>query len=491
LQPILPGFHPDPTICRVGADYYLATSSFEYFPGVPLFHSRDLKTWEPIGHALTRESQLRVSAGIPGASKGIYAPTLRHHDGRFWLATTNIEEVRRGHLIVHADDPAGSWSEPVFTAGAIGIDPDLAWEGDGTCYLTWHDVINGGISQARVNPLTGELLSSPQTLWRGTGLANTEGPHLYRKAPWWYLLVAEGGTHTGHAVSVARSRSISGPFEAHPMNPVLSHRSTRDPVQALGHADLVELADGSWAAVSLGIRQSGTFPRFHVNGRESFLLGVDWVDEWPAFDEERFPIEGPARSFTEHFSAADLDFRWVSPGGDPRAFVTLGPDGATLTGEADGIDSPLLCTRVKDPEWMASAEVASGDGALVVRVDDEHEFGIEKTGGTVRVRLAIGPTSSILAERASSVTVIHLAAVPTPSNDYRAGPDRLRAGYSDGSGTHWVADVDGRYISTEVAGGFTGRMLGIRALGGPSTFGLVSYAPTTSDKPLPGGLLEE
>lgn len=303
VNPIIPGFYPDPAICRVGGDYYLAASSFEYFPGVPIFHSRNLTEWEQIGNVLDRPTQLNVAPGLAGASSGIYAPTLRHHDGLFWLVTSNFNDIRKGHLIVRAEDPAGDWSEPVYTEGAIGIDPDLAWDDDGTCQLTWSML---GITQATVDPASGRLLSPPRKLWNGTGLAHPEGPHVFPRNGWWYLLIAEGGTGPGHSVSIARSRSITGPFEGHPANPILSHRSTDHPVQSTGHADVVELADGRWAMVHLGVRPHGTHPHWHVNGRETFLTGIAWDDDWPVVVEDAFTVPMTDTSFVDEFPAADL-----------------------------------------------------------------------------------------------------------------------------------------------------------------------------------------
>ncbi len=165
--PIVPGFYPDPTICRVGDDYYLAHSSFEYFPGVPLFHSRDLLRWSQVGHILTRRSQL--PAGDGRASGGIYAGTLRHRQGRFWYITSNISDFESGQLVVHAEDPSGPWSEPVLVPGVIGIDPDLCWDDDGTCYLSWKamDFVTGeaGILQAPMDLENGRLLTEPYPIW--------------------------------------------------------------------------------------------------------------------------------------------------------------------------------------------------------------------------------------------------------------------------------------------------------------------------------------
>ncbi|MFD3606356.1 family 43 glycosylhydrolase, partial [Streptomyces sp. NPDC058656] len=160
-RPIISGFHPDPSVCRVGEDYYLVNSSFEYLPGVPVLHSRDLLHWEQIGNVLDREDQLTLASGR--GSGGIFAPTLRHHGGRFWMITTNIADVRRGHLIVTAEDPGGPWSTPVHTTGAVGIDPDLAWDADGTCHLTWASgQPETPILQAAIDPATGVLLSEPR-----------------------------------------------------------------------------------------------------------------------------------------------------------------------------------------------------------------------------------------------------------------------------------------------------------------------------------------
>ncbi|MCL2595320.1 MAG: glycoside hydrolase family 43 protein [Promicromonosporaceae bacterium] len=486
--PILPGYYPDPSICRVGNRYYLTNSSFEYFPGLPLHASFDLLTWEPIGNALDRPEQLPVQTGEAGASGGIYAPTIRHHDGRFWLATTNIHEVRRGHLIVWAADPAGPWSDPVYTTGAFGIDPDLAWDEHGICRLTWHDVMRGGISQVPVNPETGELLGEPKVIWRGTGGSNPEGPHVYQRGGWWYLLIAEGGTGTGHMVTVARSRNIDDPYESNPANPILTHRSTNDPVQATGHGDLVELTDGSWAMVHLGTRPRGSFPRWHTNGRETFLVGINWRHDdgaiciciepdaesgdcpgaWPTVDEGRFVVPERLSSFTDRFTGERLHPRWISPGAAPATFATTGQGGLTLTqgrAAAERDAACLLATRVTDLYWSATV-AASGDLALVVRVDDAHQALVQRIGETITARASIGPLTQELGAGLvppeASLTIRAETTGAAPGQ--RSGPDRLRLGFEVSGEFTELATLDGRYISTEVAGGFTGRTIGLEAL---------------------------
>ncbi|MGW3984979.1 family 43 glycosylhydrolase, partial [Streptomyces mirabilis] len=195
-NPVIPGFHPDPCVCRAGQDYYLACSSFEYFPGVPIFHSRDLVNWAQIGNALDRPSQLRLPLDTP-SSGGIYAPTLRYHDGRFWLVVTNVSGD--GNLLFTATDPAGPWSDPVHLPGVQGIDPDLAWDEDGNCWCT-----TAGVGQIRLDPHTGETFGPSHRLWSGApGAKAPEAPHLYKIGDYWYLLIAEGGTERCHSVSIA------------------------------------------------------------------------------------------------------------------------------------------------------------------------------------------------------------------------------------------------------------------------------------------------
>jgi len=479
-SPIIAGFHPDPSICRVGEDYFLVNSSFEYFPGVPVFTSRDLTLWRQLGNVLDRSSQLSVREGIGGASGGIYAPTIRHHDGRFWMTTTNIHDIARGHLIVHAEDPAGPWSDPVYTAGLLGIDPDLAWDDDGRCLLTWSDVVRGGISQAVVDPVTGEVLSEAVSLWHGTGGAHAEGPHLLRRGDWWYLLVAEGGTGAGHMVTVARSKRPDGPFEANPANPILTHRSTSDAVQATGHADMLELADGSWAMVHLGTRPRGSFPRWHTNGRETFLAGISWIDDWPVVNEDQFEAGRVSNAFVEEFTAARLDPRWISPGVEPATFAV--PDAAGLrlstNGAADG-NGPLLAVRAADQTWAARAH-GQGDYALEVRIDARHRAAVRRVAGRIEARIEIGPFSQIIVggDAATDAALEVRTVTPAVERGMPSGPDVILLGTTLGEDFQELTRLDGRYLSTEVAGGFTGRVVGVSAIGGNAVITRFAYAST-------------
>ncbi|WP_062461919.1 glycoside hydrolase family 43 protein [Demequina soli] len=478
-MPVLAGFYPDPSICRVGDAFYLASSTFEYVPGVPIHRSADLVEWELVGHALEDAAVINAPTGIGGASMGIFAPTLRHHDGLFWMVTTSIRDIGRGQLIVHASDPAGPWSAPVYVPDTPGIDPDLAWLEDGTCLLTWRGHGPSAIYQAEVDPLTGERLTERVELWRGTAMQETEGPHLFERDGWWYLLVAEGGTHLGHGVSIARSRDPRGPFESHPANPILSHRSLPHPVQATGHPDMVELADGTWAMVYLGIRQAGAFPGFHVNGRETFIAGVDWVDGWPVVVEDRFEVPDRDRSWDDAFAGSALDPRWVAPGVAPSEIATPGADGLALSAmrvPADAEQVAPLCARVPAIGFTATAEVAGGDACLSVRMDARGWVGVERVGGEVRGRAVSGPFDQALSTLPARDGDL-LAVRSTPSRELygRGGPDVLEPGIVRDDAFVPLGAIDGRYVSTEVAGGFTGRMLAVEALGAPARVVRVAY----------------
>ena len=208
-NPLIPGFHPDPSVVRVGHDYYLATSTFEYLPGVPVFHSRDLLDWQLIGHVVERPGQL-ASYDV-STNGGAWAPTIRHRDGVFYVVITDA--MGRGMLIFTATDPAGPWSDGTVVDGIHGIDPDLAWGQDGTAYITYSGLDttsgaafggHGGILQITVDLESGKPLSDPLSLWSGTGLKFPEAPHLYQHDGAWYLMIAEGGTERGHGISIAR-----------------------------------------------------------------------------------------------------------------------------------------------------------------------------------------------------------------------------------------------------------------------------------------------
>ncbi|GHH29381.1 glycoside hydrolase family 43 protein [Lentzea cavernae] len=481
MNPVLPGMHPDPSVCRVGDDYYLVCSSFEYFPGIPVFHSRDLVRWKQIGNALDRPGQLSLTAATP-SSAGIYAPTLRFHDGRFWLVVTSVSHGG-GNVVLTATDPAGPWSDPVPLPDVHGIDPDLAWDDEGNCWCTV-----AGVHQYQIDPVTGETFGAPQRLWSGTpGAKAPEAPHLHRIGDHWYLLIAEGGTERGHAVSIARGTSPTGPFEPCPANPVLSHRGTDEPVQNTGHADLVQAPDGAWWMVLLGVRPRGGTPGWHVLGRETFLAPVTWVDGWPVVGDL---VPGPAHAVSERddFDLDELAPCWISP----RTRPTTGerPGWLTLHARGSGMDDPAVAFVGRRQQHLSCVvrtlmDPADGSGGLAVRLDEDHHYEIEVASGEVRVLARIGPLSSVVASRPAPggplVLAVRVQEDQTPL-DARSGPDTLTFGVEEPGGTFTaLAALDGKYLSTEVAGGFTGRVIGMYAARGTVLFDWFEYSTDCED----------
>jgi len=502
-NPVLGGFHPDPSVCRVGEDYYLVCSSFEYFPGVPLFHSRDLVHWRQLGNVLDRPRQLSLPDDTP-ASAGIYAPTIRHHDGRFYMITTEVGD--KGNFLVSTDRPEGPWSDPV-RIDLPGIDPDLAWDDDGTC---WCAV--AGVKVARIDPATGKVLEGPFPVWSGTGLQHPEAPHLYRIGEWWYLMLAEGGTAHGHSVSIARARSPRGPYEPAPANPILSHRSTALPIQSTGHADLVSAPDGTWWMVLLATRPRGYFPEFHVLGRETFLTPVEWVDGWPRIGPVRerhpapaawHPVELP--SVRDDFDAPAPAPYWISPRRRPDDSwsLTRRPGWLTLTATGDSLDRAghtFLGRRQQHPDCRAAVLIDPGTGraGLSVRMDEAHHYDIEVGGGVASVVARIGPVRQIIGSRpvppgpltlAVDIRTTDVLPPTVTAADQRApgvragGPDTLAFSIEGPEGAVQLAELDGRYLSTQVATGFTGRVIGMYVTEGSAAFDWFDYGPTVRQQP--------
>jgi alpha-N-arabinofuranosidase len=275
-NPVLRGFHPDPSVCRVGSKFYLVTSTFEFFPGIPVYRSDDLYHWECIAHVIDRRGQIDYRR--IGASRGLFAPTIRHHDGGWFVTVTNVSGP--GNCLFVADKPTGRWSDPIHIP-IEGIDPSLFFDDDGTAYVLTNGGLAGksGIIMAPVDLSSGLLLDAPALICQGTGGRYPEGPRLYRIGKWYFLMLAEGGTEYGHMVTLFRSQNLTGPYEACPYGPILTMRDdAQSPLQCTGHADLVDDETGGWHALFLGVRPlRGVL--LHNLGRETCLGNVLFRDD--------------------------------------------------------------------------------------------------------------------------------------------------------------------------------------------------------------------
>ncbi|XP_014551561.1 glycoside hydrolase family 43 protein [Bipolaris victoriae FI3] len=302
-NPVLPGFNPDPSVIRAGNDFFCVTSSFEYFPGVPIYHSKDLIKWVLIGHALTRKSQLDIKTPEPGG--GVWATTIRYHNGEFYIITNSFDRYRpqiddrvwpRGFYVKTSNIwNDSSWSDPVYF-DQVGFDFDLFWDDDGVVYLSScyrkidrspdPKIRDFAVHISTVDLKSGTLTSRPRMI-RDSASGFAEGSHLFKRNGYYYLFTAEGGTESGHCEYVTRSREGPfGPWEAAPHNP-LWRNTTDDDIQNTGHCDVVEDSQGQWWAMCLGVRprREGSSWRTSVFGRESMLLPVRWENDWPIFNE--------------------------------------------------------------------------------------------------------------------------------------------------------------------------------------------------------------
>ena len=325
INPILPGSYPDPSICKVGEEFFIVNSSFEYFPGLPIHKSKDLINWELIGYGLHRKNQCNQKVNLVDVQSngGIHAPTIRYHNGLFYIITTNVyyNEIEKitdfVNFIITSENPAGPWSDPYVIKDAPGIDPDIFFDDDGRIwYVGTHSPKKpnfpgeGEIWLQELDIINWKLTGERHFLWRGAcGGVWAEGPHMYKKDGRYYLMIAEGGTSFNHAVMVAVSDTITGPFVPNERNPILSsrHLSYDNWVHSTGHGDLIELSDGRWYIVALGIR--GDENNGSNMGRETFLAPVKWEREPFDWKEIKYlwPVVAPKTGRIERFNEAPFE----------------------------------------------------------------------------------------------------------------------------------------------------------------------------------------
>lgn len=483
-NPLINGFHPDPSVVKVGDEWFLATSTFEYLPGIPIHRSTDFQTWELIGHVATRVGQLGVE-DIP-TGLGAWAPTIRHRDGVFHLVITDA--MGRGMLHFTATDAAGPWSDGdvILTEDGSrsidGIDPDIAWDEDGTVYITYSGLLMSGaeigthlgIQQVRVDLERHVALEEPRSLWSGTGGQFPEAPHLYDVDGRWYLMIAEGGTERGHGISIARGDCPEGPFETAPQNPLVSARSTIRPIQNTGHGDLVIGPDGDWLCVLLGVRPRSMTRAFSALGRETFVTPVRWeADGWPAIDPVLLDPRPGTR--TEISFDRPLDLEWIAVRALPSAHADLISQPGRLvmhgTGTTMSDAHPVFVGRRQEHLTNAVTvrlDASAGVGGLAVRYDERFHVEIEADAAAVTARAVIGGLVQEWTTPYPGGTVeLHLdARKPTGSGGLPRTSDVLHLGATIGGERIDLAEVDGRFLSSETTESFTGRVIGVYAVDG-------------------------
>ncbi len=422
-NPILRGAFPDPSICHVDDTYYIVNSSFEYFPGLPIHRSSDLVNWELAGYGLHRVEQVSGAVNLVDVQSdgGIHAPSIRCRDGRFYLITTNVYSPPDGgptefvNFVITAEDPAGPWSEPLVIDGAPGIDPDLFFDDDGRVwYVGTHspdDPDFPGEGEIWLQELDAEsfaLKGDRYLLWRGAcGGVWAEGPHLYKRDGRYYLMIAEGGTSFNHAVMIAVSDDVTGPYVSNDRNPILTsrHLSYDYWVNSIGHGDLVELPDGRWYMVTLGIR--GDVNRRSNMGRETHLVPVIWEREPFEWKDERYvwPVVAPetgrverrvsvpfaaaeqraVNAFSDDFDTESLDLEWNFRRVPVAGSYSLGAAPGSLRLHAgpppirDRGRSSLLGIRQRESDFsyrtrmlFAPTEKGSRAGMLLFQKDDNY-----------------------------------------------------------------------------------------------------------------------
>ena len=485
-NPVLKGFYPDPSVCEAEGKFYLACSSFQYFPGVPLFESRDLVNWTQIGHVLTRESQVMLDK-VPG-SGGVFAPTLRYYQGRFYMTTNN--NTTQENFYVYTDDIYGEWSDPI-TVEMDGIDPSLYFEDGRAYYMTngTDDQGQGGIVQCEIDIATGKKLSESRVIWKGSGGRYLESPHLYKIGEYYYVMAAEGGTEYGHMVTYARSKSLWGPFEDYPTNPVLTNRNKAPYIiQGIGHGDLVRDHYGSWHILCLGFRQIHIWQPYHHLGREVFLMpvafredgwftaGRDGTAEW----EYEMPGEGVQQERKLlTFANTDWNKEWVYLRHPRRENYELGEERLLLKGTEvtlDERDTPtFLGIRQTDMDMELSFQI--------VMEDREDVFDPEKHSGEAGVTMYMTEDEHYDlavrrgAEGYEAVLKLNIGGIKHLQNAVKltAGSAKLLV-RSDGlqylfyvvgpDGEKFLGSAQTKYLSSEVAAGFTGVVMGLYAIGG-------------------------
>ncbi len=494
-NPILSGYYPDPSITRVGEDYYLVLSSFTHYPGLPIFKSRDLVNWTQIGNAIDRPGQLDFS-GL-AVSRGVFAPDISYHAGTFYIVNTCVD--CKGNFVITAKDPAGPWSDPIWLPFE-GIDPSITWEGDRAyivnnrapseparydghraIWIQEYDWRAGKMVGPSTELVNGGVDLSKKPVW-------IEGPHIFKKDGWYYLTAAEGGTSVNHSQVVFRSKSLTGPYTPWDRNPILTQRdldpARPDPITSAGHATLVQTQAGDWWATFLATRPyEGDF--YNI-GRETFLLPVTWKGGWPVILDPGKPIPhvatkprlpaGPAPklptggdfAYVDGFDAPKLGMQWIGVRTPKAKFWRLDRGDLVLKGGAalgnqKGVPA-FLGRRQQHHVATVTTTVAftptkDGDRAGLAAIQSDQSnlfFGVTRIAGKPQVALYTrdkGDETLVAATPVDPRKPVTLT--------IRANGGTMAFDYGTGSAKRTLkGDLNARFLSTNRAGGFVGTVVG-------------------------------
>ncbi len=513
-NPVLAGFYPDPSICKAGKDYYIVNSSFAYYPGLPIFHSTDLLNWQQIGYALDRPGQLNLDGA--GVSRGLFAPTIRYHDGLFYILCTLID--KGGNFIIIAKDPKGPWSDPVWLREVKGIDPSIDFV-DGKAYITYNSEapdnkpLYDGHRTIRMYAFDHKNLKvtgrEKLLINGGTDITKKpiwiEGPHLYKVGEYIYLMCAEGGTGYNHSEVVFRTKSLDEPFVAYENNPILTQRhldtARKNPVTTTGHADVVQAHDGKWWAVFLGCRPYEN--DFYNTGRETFMAPVEWKDGWPVINpgfetvQYEYPIAATVKNqgdrfsgnylFKDEFNTPGLNNRysflrtvrnqWYDLEAKP-GLLSL----SVLPQTCSGKENPaMVCFRQPHLNGYAATEMdfvpgAANEKAGLMVFQSEHYFYFlcsSVQNGQPVVQLLKGRGSNVNRVEPEIMTSRNIPQKKSAKLFFKivANGGNYSFYYATRKNKWRLLkyNVDGKFLSAKVAGGFVGSMYAMYATSGGSS----------------------
>ncbi len=508
-NPIIKGFHPDPSICRVGDDYYLICSSFEWFPGIPIYHSKDLVNWEQIGSVLSRPSQLKMKPGMKN-SAGIWAPTIRYHQGKFYVICT--AQQAGGNFYVTSDYPEGPYSDPVFIKNAPGIDPSLFFDHDGTCWYTGS--INGRPNEDKyknedkiylqqLDLKSGLLIGERHILTSGNAINSpfVEAPHIYKIDNRYMLMVAEGGTWTNHAVTVFFSDKITGPYVPSYINPVLTNRHLGNnySITSIGHADLVQTSQGDWWSVMLGVRPINGL---NLLGRETFLTPVTFEAGNPIFNKGFGKVtmtgKAPELPFSPVASVPERDdfttpnlglvwsmlrtpySKWYNINGG-MLNINLRPE--TIK---EFVNPSLIARRIQDPYFVVETSIefkAKNDyeeAGLVMMQNDRFSYRLTKSKEQIKLYVVNKGIESLI-QTIKYTNNVATIGVKSYGDQYQFLLN----------GEPFAPLQNAKICSSNYAGGFIGPFIGMYASSNghaskqSASFDWFSYKPMLEIDPLP------